>query len=117
MFLRLLLALSWGFIAVPCFGADSSGKFTILSMGAKSCGEVVADFKEEDGRGKLDNSIWVAGYITAVNERASSRSNVAAGTDPAAWDLWINNYCTAKPLESLARATSALVAELSKRRR
>lgn len=116
MCFRLLFAFTWALIAAPSFGADSSGKFTVLGMGTKSCGEVVADFKE-DGRGKLINSIWVAGHITAVNERVVSRSNVAARTDPAAWDLWINNFCTAKPLDSLSDATTALVGELSKRRR
>jgi len=84
-------------------------------MGTKSCGEVVANFKE-DGLGKMNNSIWVAGYLTAINERVSTRSNVAAGTDPEAWNLWINNYCSASPLESLSSAAAALVVELSKRR-
>ena len=102
-------------LAVPCYAADKSGKFTVFSMGTKSCGEVVADFKE-NGRGKLSNSIWVAGYLTAVNEHVANRSNIAPGTDPAAWDLWINNYCTANPLESLSSATTALIGELSKRR-
>ncbi len=116
MYLRYCFVFVLVLIAAPSFGADSSGKFTVLSMGTKSCGEVVADFKE-DGRGKFNNSNWVAGYITAVNEHVVSSSNVAAGTDPAAWDLWINNYCTAKPLESLSSATTALVKELSKRRK
>lgn len=115
MRVHLVLTLVFLAIVTPSFGSDSSGKFTILSMGTKSCGEVVSDFKE-DGRGKLSNSIWVAGYITAINERLVSKSNIAAGTDPAAWDLWINNYCLTSPLETLSKATSALVDELSKRR-
>ena len=104
-----------GLFSSACLATDKSGKFTILSMGTKSCGETVADFKE-DGRGKLTNSIWVAGYLTAINEHVAKRSNIAAGTDPEAWNLWINNYCTANPLDSLSSATSALVAEMSKRR-
>lgn len=112
---HLVLTLVLVGIVTPSFGADSLGKFTIMSMGTKSCGEVVSDFKE-DGRGKLSNSIWVAGYITAINEQVVSRSNVASGTDPAAWDLWISNYCRTNPLESLSSATAALVNELSKRR-
>lgn len=63
----------------------------------------------------MGNSIWVAGYLTAVNERIATRSNVAAGTKPEAWDLWIKNYCAANPLDSLSSATSALTDELSKR--
>lgn len=104
-----------GTVAWPCSAVDKNGKFTILSMGTKSCGEYVADFKQ-DGHAKLSNSVWVAGYLTAINERVASRSNVAAGTDPEAWNLWINNYCVANPLESLSSATSALADELSKRR-
>jgi hypothetical protein len=80
-------------------------------MGTKSCGDVVADFKQ-DGRGKTYNSVWVAGYLTAINEHVSSKSNVAAGTNPEAWDLWIFNYCSANPLDTLQRAASALLLEL-----
>jgi len=100
----------------PCVAAEKNGRYTILSMGTKSCGEVVADFKE-DGRAKQSNSIWIAGYLTAINERVSTRSNITAGTDPEAWSLWVNNYCSANPLESLASSTTQLVFELSKRPR
>ena len=103
-------------LSLPCLAADKSGKFTILSMGTKSCGEVVADFKV-DGREKFVNSIWVSGYLSAINEHVVNRSNVAAGTDPEAWNLWIDNFCAANPLETLSSATSSLVVELSKRRR
>jgi hypothetical protein len=101
--------------SLPSLAADKSGKFTVLSMGTKSCGEVVSDFKE-DGRGKLINEVWVAGYLSDINERVATRSNIAVGTDPAAWNLWINNYCSANPLESLSPTISLLVGELSQRR-
>jgi hypothetical protein len=113
---HLVLTLVFLAIVTPSFGSDSSGKFTILSMGTKSCGEVVSDFKE-NGRDKFNNSIWVAGYITAINEHLGSKSNIAAGTDPAAWDLWLNNYCLSNPLATLSGATEALVGQLSKRLR
>ena len=108
------LILTACIVACPCHAIEKDGRFTILSMGTKSCGDVVKDFKE-DGRGKMDNSIWVAGYLTAINERVAKRSNVASGTDPESWDLWINNYCAARPLETLSSAATSLVAELSKR--
>ena len=100
--------------AFPALAADKNGKYTNLSFGTKSCGEVVTDFKE-NSRGKFINSIWIAGYITAINERVANRSNIATGTEPEAWNLWINNYCSMNPLESLASSTSALVAELTKK--
>lgn len=99
----------------PCFAAEKGG-FTVLGVGTKSCGTVVADFKE-GGIRKVINTAWVTGYLTAVNERVdNNRSNIAAGTNPDAWELWINNYCNANPLHDLHLATQTLVAELAKRR-
>ena len=115
MLSRYFLVLFAAALAFPSLASGKAVNFTVFSMGTKSCGNVVTDFKENDV-GKLTNSIWVAGYITAINERVYKGSNVAAGTNPAAWDLWINNYCSANPLETLSSATTALVVELSKRR-
>lgn len=98
----------------PCFAADKNGTYTILSMGTKSCGEVVSDFKS-DARQNLLNSVWVAGFITAVNAYVATRPNVAAGVDTASRDLWVHNYCSANPLENLGNAAVALATELSKR--
>lgn len=94
--------------------ADKAGKYTVLSMGTKSCGEVVKNFNEQ-GTPMQNNSIWVAGYLTAFNKHVSPTSNIAAGTDPEAWNLWIFNYCGKNPLDDLSDATSALVLELLRR--
>lgn len=110
--------LVWmGIILCSTAGAsDSSGKFNVLSMGAKSCGQVVSDFKE-DGIGKLANSAWVGGYLTAINAEVYRGFDVARGADPAARDLWIFNFCSKKPLDSLYTATDALVVQLKTRTR
>jgi hypothetical protein len=98
------------------FAADSQGKFIVLSLGTKSCGQVVTDFEKNDW-GKLTNSVWVGGYLTAINSEVFKGEDVAKGTDPAARDLWVYNYCKSNPLESLYRATDALVSELIRRAR
>lgn len=103
-------------LSAPAWAADPSGRFNVLSMGAKTCGEVVSDF-QKDGVGKLTNSVWVGGYLTAINSEVYSGFDVAKGTDPAARDLWIFNYCSKNPLDSLYRATDALVVELRARAR
>lgn len=113
---RLTTLLITAVLSFPCLAADKSGKFAILSTGTKSCGVVVSDFKAADDYGKFINSVWVAGYLSAINERVVTRSNIAASTDSEAWNLWIYNYCSANPLESLSSATSSMVGELSKRR-
>ena len=94
-------------LAFSVSAIDLQGKFTTLSMGTKSCGDFVANFNA-GGQLKLNNSIWIAGYLTAMNERVAKVSNVAAGTNPEAWDLWMFNFCSAKPLETVGSAASAL---------
>lgn len=96
--------------------ADADGNFTVLSVGTKSCGTIVSDFNKDDWP-KLINSVWVGGFITAINSEAHNGKNVAEGIDASARDLWIYNYCKSNPLDSLFRATDALLGELRKRAR
>jgi len=103
-------------LGTPAWTADSSSNFSILSMGTKTCGEVVSDFQKDD-IGKLVNSVWVGGYLTAINSKVYRGFDLAKGTDPAARDLWIFNYCSKNPLDSLYRATDALVVEMKARAR
>ena len=94
--------------------ADNAGHFAVLSNGTKSCGTVVFEH-EKDDRGKLTNSIWVGGYLTAINAEVFRGFDISKGTDSDARSLWIYNYCKANPLDSLFDATYALVKELKRR--
>ena len=96
------------------FAADKTGEFTVLSFGNRSCAQVIADF-EEDGNRRLANSTWVAGYLTAINKFVFKGKDISNGTDSDGRMLWIINHCKANPLDTLERATSALVTELRKR--
>lgn len=94
--------------------ADAKGNFVVISFGTVSCGQVVSDFDTNE-RQKLLNSVWVGGYLTAINQNVFAGADIAKGTDPAARDLWIYNYCKANPLDNLHQAANALVLELSRR--
>jgi hypothetical protein len=53
---------------------------------------------------------WVLGYITSVNANVLTiNKDVASGKSPDALFSWIDDYCAAHPLDSLARATSGLL--------
>jgi hypothetical protein len=110
----MLVVLVSALISLPCVAKDVNGHYVVLSMGTKTCGEYVSDFKADE-RGKLDNSIWVAGFLTAYNIYTKGTKNISRNTDPAAWDLWINNYCERNPLDQVADAAVALVKELKSR--
>lgn len=112
--LALVLACLVGWSST--LAANSQGNFRVLSLGTTSCGQVVADFEKDDW-GKLTNSIWVGGFLTAINSKVFKGENVAKGTDPAARDLWVYNYCKSNPLDDLYRATDALLSELTRRAR
>lgn len=53
---------------------------------------------------------WVLGYMTSVNANLlTSSPDVVGGASPDELFKWIDNYCAAHPLDSLARATGALL--------
>ena len=111
---RILLILLSTIIPLQCVAKDPEGHYTILSLGTKTCGQVVSDFKEGH-TSKIVNSVRLGGFLTAYNFYITGVRDISGNTDPAAWDLWINNYCEKNPLDHLANAAEALVDELKSR--
>lgn len=96
------------------WGADETGRLNVLSMGTKTCNQVV----EEAGRGGINplmNSVWVGGYLTALNSEVYAGFDVAAGTDLEMRDRWILDYCARNPAVTLYHATDALSTYLRRR--
>jgi hypothetical protein len=59
---------------------------------------------------------WVQGFISAFNYYGGATApDIASGTDANGVFAWIDNYCAAHPLDSIATATIALLTELSQR--
>lgn len=102
-------------LSAPAFAYDSDGSFHIYSLGNSSCGEVVEEY-QKDSWGKLNNSIWVGGYLTAINQHVNNGiGDIAKGADPSARDLWIYNYCQDNPLDNLKDAAYSLYRALQKK--
>lgn len=56
---------------------------------------------------------WVLGYVTSVNANVLTvNQDVAGGSSSDALFSWIDDYCAAHPLDSLARAAGSLVDSL-----
>ncbi len=102
----LIIALT---LPVVGFSADSQGKFITLGHGANSCGKVVQAYQKDDF---LFYGSWVNGYLTAINQFLYSGQDIMKGVDIAGRDLWIYNYCSKNPLNTLRDATTALYREL-----
>jgi hypothetical protein len=58
---------------------------------------------------------WVYGFLSAFNYYGTSEGDIANGIDSNGLFAWIENYCAAHPLDTIAAATIALITDLSKR--
>jgi hypothetical protein len=99
----LFLAL---LVVVP---ARAANQYVIFGAGSRPCGS----WLQLRSQALPDSAIlqsWVLGYVTSVNANLLSvNQDVTAGAAPDALFSWIDNYCAAHPLDSLARAASALL--------
>jgi len=111
-----MAALGALFAFAPSRAADAPINYMILGEGALSCGTWTSHRHSADA---YENAMtaWVLGFITAGNswESILHRRNLSEGTDSDGLFGWIDNYCTAHPLEDLSSAAMALELELINR--
>ena len=124
MTMRVLLAI---LALVFCFQAGAKEGWEAFGMGTKSCAEWTKAEGErrpvssggtmltESGSDIPGQTQWITGFLTAYNYYQSATPNVAESTDMNGVFLWMDSYCAAHPLDPIANAAIALVAELSKR--
>ena len=99
-------------LLLPLLGtapAHAATEYVIVGAGSRSCGSWLQVRSQALPDSAMLQS-WVLGYITSVNANfLTSSPDVTQGASPDALFSWIDNYCAAHPLDSLARATSALL--------
>ena len=88
----------------------TQGKFTTYGQGNESCGEWTAQNKV---RRDTHQFTWVVGFVSGAGF-ASTRTQKP--TDSSGIAAWIDTYCAANPLDSIAKASGNLVVELETRR-
>jgi hypothetical protein len=120
-FLVALLALTF------CFKTEAREGWEAFGSGTKSCADwtnAQAERRPISSGGTMltqtgsdipGQTQWIAGFLTAFNYYQSATPNVAEGTDMNGVFAWMDTYCAAHPLDPIANAAIALVAELSKR--
>jgi len=96
-------------LAAPARAGD---QYVIFGAGSRPCGS----WLQVRSQALPDSTVlqsWVLGYITSINANVLKISqDVASGASSDALFSWIDNYCAAHPLDSLARAASSLVDSL-----
>jgi hypothetical protein len=111
------LALVGAFVMttmVRAEAADDNLPFTILSDGATTCGEFIA----EPGGQSLRAS-WALGYVTGRNVAAPAPERMAGSSyqKPATVIGWLRAYCGAHALQKLVTAAEFLRADFLKSER
>ena len=117
------LAMAWNksFVVavVMLFSSRSAGAvdvnsapFQILSEGATTCGEFVAEPSMQSAR-----MAWVLGYISGRNREAVSPDNRTIGSSfqrPATVIAWLQHYCQLHSLDMLVYAADKLRADFQR---
>jgi hypothetical protein len=87
----------------------ASSEYVVLGVGSRPCGS----WLQVRSQALPDSAVlqsWVLGYISSVNANfLTSSPDVTSGASPDALFSWIDNYCAAHPLDTLARAANALL--------
>jgi hypothetical protein len=93
---------------------------TVLGLGNKSCGSWIEARRANNVTSDIFEG-WIAGFLSGSNSIAAHTAGIdilsEASTQGDAQGLWawIDNYCRAHPLNSIAAAADALGAELIRR--
>jgi hypothetical protein len=85
----------------------------IHGPGSQSCGRWLVD-RSSGGAPATADEGWVLGFISGYNEfelgvKFRNWPDVADGSDAPGIFSWIDNYCTANPMGSLANATKEAI--------
>ena len=98
-------------------GHATASEVHVLGFGNNSCGTWLQN-RGAQSYAEAAQLAWVTGYVTAFNNYAENQSgDISAGTDADGLFSWIDSYCRANPLDSLFRASAALIRELERRDR
>ena len=98
-------------LAAMVLAGKVDAQVLIVGSGGLSCGTWVTD-RQRTSYGMMLEIAWVEGYITGLNaglpSEFSNNHQVGAHLDLDGFNVWLDNYCTAHPLDHLIDATDQL---------
>jgi hypothetical protein len=99
----------------------ANGRHILWGAGNDSCGTFEQQRARDTARFQIEIQ-WIAGYVSAGNgewhatmSTKGIESDLLKGTDHAALEAWLANYCKANPLNNLSSAALALERALMER--
>jgi hypothetical protein len=103
-------ALIIAVIAVVAFTAadvNARRRYTTYGVGIESCGKWLENRRNRPVDWSMQIQ-WVLGFVSAAGYHGSDMKQ----SDYAAMASWIDNYCTANPLNDIDDATKSLIKAL-----
>jgi hypothetical protein len=95
-------------LIMPASANDGDAPRHFFYMGHNSCGEWLEERAASHGNQAYEG--WILGFLTGTN--AFSDEDFLEQTDSRSVWAWVDNYCRAQPLDSLATAALKLRYEL-----
>ena len=91
-------------------GSETWAEYTLIGSGTDSCGTWTAD--RSDTLRFYQNRQWILGFLSGVGFIGTEQGvNPLKGVDAKAVWAWMENYCQAHPLVSIATAGEAFIRE------
>lgn len=84
---------------------------TYMGAGAETCGTWV------QSAGKTERYVlrqWVFGFVSYPSVTSSGRADILETVDAASIDVWMDNYCRSRPLDTIERAALSLLVDLTR---
>lgn len=115
--MKKLIGVAFAVLAVMGSSPVAAGEKLYLGAGY-TCGGWTQGKNKNDAYEQIGARAYAVGYLSGANIHSSRPDLLKPGVGSVeAYMGWIDNYCRANPLDSIADAADALMDELAKRRR
>jgi hypothetical protein len=109
--LKAALAFVFLFLGLQCVEAQG---FVTWGAGTKSCGDWTAGHYDPNSLEAVAQNAWLGGFLTAADAYGAPESSAPQQSFNAV-TAWMENYCSANPLDTITTAAIALRIELQRR--
>jgi len=92
---------------------DLWGEWTVVGIGQTTCNDHVSH-KQGSSEQYALNLLWMQGFIDGVGYQrfiTLGDDRLRPVYEPASMDIWIENYCSENPPDSLMRAVESFIRE------
>lgn len=92
-------------------GVTQAKTVTVMGAGVQTCGTWLEHAAKDYRDYRVTDTQWVIGYVAGVNDETPNFGDLLYGIDNNGLTGWLDQYCSAHPLDTLHDAARALVDE------